>query len=156
MENKFSLKMSQRTDQELIKIVTNQRNDYQSEAILAAEQELINRGQLNHDLTSNVNEKVNEVIPEKELNNKDKWKTARTGVIIFCVIHFIFELLTGNQKSAIFPVFFNYMVSAWYIKEQISVSKESKNLFMMGITISCVVFLIRLLLGFGVVYLMTK
>lgn len=156
MNKDFTLKMSERTDTELIEIVTTLRNDYQPEAVLIAEQELRSRQIWNDELTISIDEKVNEVIPEKILNNKDKWKKVRTGVIIFCIIHFIFELLTGNEKSAIVPVFINYMVSAWYIKDQISIGKESKNLFMMGLSVSSIVFLLRVVLGFGLVYLMTK
>lgn len=156
MNNSFSLKMSQRTDEELLEIVTKLRNDYQSEAVEAAEQELRNRQIWNDELSTKIEEKVSEVIPEKILTNKDKWKKARTAVITFCVIHFVFELLVGNQKSAAIPVFVNYMVSAWYIKDQISLRKEGENLFTMGLTVSCVVFLIRLVLGFGFTYLMTK
>jgi hypothetical protein len=156
MEKDFTLKMSQRTDEELTKIVTTLRNDYQPEAVLVAEQELRNRKVWNDELTIKVDEKINEGIPKVILSDKDKWKQARYGVITFCAIHFIFEILTGNQKLAVFPVFVNYMVSAWYIKDQISLRKESKNLFTMGLAVSCVVFLIRLVLGIGLVYLMSK
>jgi hypothetical protein len=43
MENKFTSIMTQRTDAELLKIVNEQRNDYQPEALEAAELELKNR-----------------------------------------------------------------------------------------------------------------
>lgn len=43
MENKFIPVMSKKTDAELIKIVYDLRNDYQPEAVIAAEFELNNR-----------------------------------------------------------------------------------------------------------------
>ncbi len=85
-------------------------------------------------------------------NIKTYWKSAKWGVITFCVVHFIFEVLTGNVKSVAFPVFANYWISEWYIKRQIRKGKQFKNLFIMGLSISSIVFLIRLLLG-GVFYI---
>jgi hypothetical protein len=95
----------------------------------------------------------------KEINNPNHetmWKGARWGVIIFCVIHFLFENLTGNSKSAAFPVMFNFWISGWYIKRQIAKGKEMKNLLLMGLSVSGVVFLIRLALGTAFYLLMTK
>ena len=43
MANQFTEQMSKRTNAELIKIVNEQRNDYQPEAVTAAEEELTKR-----------------------------------------------------------------------------------------------------------------
>jgi hypothetical protein len=43
MENEFASQMKNRSDQELLEIVTTFKNDYQSDAVLAAEIELKNR-----------------------------------------------------------------------------------------------------------------
>ncbi|MBI3235578.1 MAG: hypothetical protein HYZ42_16320 [Bacteroidetes bacterium] len=43
MENSFTKAMTQRSDEELLKITTEQRNDWQEEAVLAAEHELTKR-----------------------------------------------------------------------------------------------------------------
>ena len=80
-------------------------------------------------------------------NNDIKWKSARWGVIIFCIIHLFLEVLLGNSKSAALPVMFNFWISGWYIKEQIAKGKEIKNLLLMGFGVSGVVFLIRIVLG---------
>lgn len=95
---------------------------------------------------------------QREIKNPDHeamWKTARWGVIIFCVIHFFFEILTGNSKTAALPVLFNFWVSAWYIKGQIAKGNEMKNLLLKGLSVSGVVFLIRLALGTVFYLLMT-
>lgn len=95
----------------------------------------------------------------KENKNSDhetKWKKARWGVIIFCVIHFFFEILTGNSKTAALPVFFNFWISGWYIKGQIAKGKKIKKLILMGLLVSGVVFLIRLTLGIAIYLLMTN
>jgi hypothetical protein len=156
MENKFLVKMALRTDKELFNIVTKQRNEYQFEAVVAAEQEIKNRNNWNEELSFKIEETINEVKFERTLTSKEKWKNARNGVFVFCLIHFIFEIMTGNNKSAALPVFINFFVSAWYIKDRISIGRESKNLFMLGIVVSSIVFIIRLVLGVVFIYLMTK
>jgi hypothetical protein len=80
-------------------------------------------------------------------NHERLWKIARWGVIIFCVIHFFFEALSGNSKFIAMPILFNYWISAWYIKKQIAAGKEIKYLLLFGLSVSFVVFLIRLALG---------
>ena len=62
MENKFSSVMSQRTDADLLKIVNEQRNDFQPEAVEAAEIEL--------KLRNLSNEKIQEANQENEFKNK--------------------------------------------------------------------------------------
>jgi len=68
MENKFSGVMSQRTDAELLKIVNEQRNDFQPEAVEAAELEL--------KLRNLSNEKIQEAVQENEFNNKIEFEKA--------------------------------------------------------------------------------
>ena len=80
-------------------------------------------------------------------NHESMWKSARLGVIIFCVIHFFFEIATGNSQQAVFPVFVNYLISGWYIKRQIAKGKEINSLLLTGLSVAGVVFLIRLALG---------
>ena len=43
MENQYALRMAKKSDEELSKIVSTQRNDYQMDALLAAELELRKR-----------------------------------------------------------------------------------------------------------------
>ena len=84
----------------------------------------------------------------KGSTNDTFFKIARNGVITFCVIHFLFEIAIGNQKFAAASVFINYAISAWYIKRKITTGKPVQNLFIFGLSVSGVVFGIRLLLGF--------
>lgn len=83
MDNKFTSTMIQRTDAELLKIVNEQRNDYQPEALEAAELELKNRN-----LTI---ERVQEAIQENE--TKKQIKTEKADVKLsggWKVLTFIF------------------------------------------------------------------
>ena len=89
-------------------------------------------------------------------NHKSMWKSSRIGVIIFCVIHFFFEIATGNSQSAAIPVFVNYLISAWYIKRQIAKGKEINSLLLAGLSVAGVVFLIRLALGAVFILIITN
>jgi hypothetical protein len=102
------------------------------------------------------NDKIMELKEIKNPYHETMWKEARWGVIIFCVIHVLFEILTRNEKYAGVPVMFNFFVSAWCIKKQIAKGREIKNLLFMGLSVSGVVFLIRLALGSAFYLLMTK
>lgn len=91
----------------------------------------------------------------KNPNHKKMWKTARWGVIIFSLIHFLLEVMIGNKIAGL-PVMINYSISAWYIERQIAKGKEMKYLFFMGLSVSFVVFLIRIVLGNVFTLLMIK
>ncbi len=92
---------------------------------------------------------------QKEANNK-KWKEARLGVIIICVVHLIVSIValgisgadpsTGGRLVA-FPILFNYWISSWYINDKIEKGKEESNLMMMGIKVAGVIFIIQIVLG---------
>jgi hypothetical protein len=99
--------------------------------------------------------KEEKIDTEKINNDKKLWKAARWGVIIFCVIHTFFEVLAGNNV-AVLPVIINYGISEWYIKSQIAKGKGIKNLILMGLSVSGVVFLIRLVLGTVWILISTK
>lgn len=75
------------------------------------------------------------------------WKEARNGIIIFCVIHFIFEIASGNLSAIGAPVFFNYIISRWYINKQIEKGKRQESFLIYGLMVSGVVFVLRLILG---------
>ena len=69
MENKFAEAMSKRSDSELLEIVTKLRNDYQPEAVEAAEIEIKKRN-----LSTEQIEKAKEEIIVKEISLKEREK----------------------------------------------------------------------------------
>lgn len=75
------------------------------------------------------------------------WKLAKWGVLSFCIVHWIFEIGTGNEKYMFIPVIANYYFSAWFIKERIRRDRFSEQPFLVGLSVACVVFLIRVVLG---------
>jgi hypothetical protein len=90
----------------------------------------------------------------KSIENDKLWKEARWGVIIFCIAHLIYEGLTGNTKSAAFPVVINFFLSSWYIKSRIEKGKILKNPLLTGLTVSGVIFLVRLAFGMAMYLIM--
>jgi hypothetical protein len=76
----------------------------------------------------------------------EQWKVARTGLIIFGVIHFVLEI-AAETKVPILPVIVNYFISVQYIKSKIRSKKIKSHPYVIAFTTSIVVFLIRILLG---------
>lgn len=75
-------------------------------------------------------------------------KSARWGIIGFCLLHFIFEIAVGNDKGMLLSVVFNYFISDWWVKKEIKRDKYTKNPVLSGILVAFIVFIIRLLLGY--------
>ena len=80
------------------------------------------------------------------------WKKARIGIFIFCGLHFIFEAFMEN-KAAVFFIWINYIISSWIIKNRIGNRKMNSNPTATGFIISLFVFIVRLLLGFIVMFI---
>lgn len=102
------------------------------------------------DQVKNLNEKTEQTDPIVN------WKDARNGIIIFCVIHFIFEIASGNSSAVGAPVFFNYIISRWYVNRQIEKGKRQESFLLYGLMVSGVVFVLRLILGFIVTLLILR
>ena len=108
MTTDFKDVMSQRTDEELIKIVTIQRDDYQPLAVEAAEEEIKKRGidsTKAEEIKTDLEEKIEE---EKEFDSKKVKSTIRllnfiidsiAFLIVFAILGFIIGLFynTDNQ-----------------------------------------------------------
>jgi uncharacterized RDD family membrane protein YckC len=100
MENNFREVMESRTNEELIKIVTIDRENYQQMAVVAAEQE-INKRQLDTNLIEKVNQSFKIAIEEKKAiatNLVSSWTRLLHFVIDFLailIIYFIISLIIG-------------------------------------------------------------
>ncbi len=152
VKNDFVKVMSEKSDKELVDIVTILRKDYQEAAVEAAIEELKIRDKWNmhfehfQNKTDLDNPKAEDVYDPKRI-----WKIARSGLIIFGIFHFFLEVLfglkTGQQTGPIVPVFFNYLLSSLWIKS-IAKGKKINNPFYYSIVVSFIVLGIRVLLGF--------
>jgi hypothetical protein len=87
-------------------------------------------------------EEINQV---KYKTVKEAWKFARQGVIIFAIIHLVYDILIENPSK--FPVVIvNYFVCAWWIKRQI-VKGTWQNTILYGMSVASIVFIIQIVLG---------
>ena len=118
MENEFAKTMSERTDEELIKIVTAERDKYNPSAIEAAESEVAKR---NID-TSKFEEIKEKTITERIVKDKVDSDTVGSGtrflnfIIDFfacLIIAFILSLILGffiNSSDGLFIQLFAYLM----------------------------------------------
>ncbi|MDD4993564.1 MAG: RDD family protein [Paludibacter sp.] len=104
MTQDFSESMSNLTDEELIKIVTIDRNDYQTEAVAAAEKELKTR---NIDATKIESVKLD--IEEKETKDKEFESSIVSSWtrLIHTVIDFFGFIIIAVILSHILQLFYN-------------------------------------------------
>jgi hypothetical protein len=97
MENDFHEVMRKRSDAELLEILTKYRNDYQADAIIAAETELAKRN-----LTLNQVELAKQKIQQKDKRNEEKanapldihWK------VLTCIFPGIINIIIGGTFKA--------------------------------------------------------
>jgi len=78
--------------------------------------------------------------------DQEVWKMARWGIYIFCLLHLVFELLTGNEKRLVIPVLANYFISSSFIKSRLAKGKTYENPLLTGLYVSGTIFLIRVVL----------
>ena len=115
MDKNFEKTMTKRTDAELIKIVNEQRNDYQPEAIEAAELEIKNRNLTFEQINIKNQEKNPENQIEKDLRLKNrslkkanfKNKTFYSIVITFLCGLLLYNIVQIDERTMpliIFPI----------------------------------------------------
>lgn len=97
MENKFSEAMANRSDAELLKIVNEQRHDYQPEAVEAAEKELANRN-LSVEQIEKAN-KENEIKEHVESEKANKKLDSGWKVLTFIFPGIIQIIFAGTFKA---------------------------------------------------------
>lgn len=97
MENKFTLVMSKKSDAELIKIVYDLRNDYQPEAVIAAEFELKNRNIEQNRFEEAVKE--NQVKKQIEIEKASKPLDEHWKVLTFLFPGIIQMFIAGTFKA---------------------------------------------------------
>lgn len=86
---------------------------------------------------------------EDDPENNRRWKLAKWGSITFCVIHFLYEIFTNNATTGFILVLTNYFITMGYITLS---GMKLRNPYISGLAVSCVVFLIRLVVGSSIFY----
>ena len=90
-----------------------------------------------------------------------KWRKARIGLIIFGVSCFFLLAIALDKadlrnSSPLGSVVVTYFISRWYIKRQLSLGWKFKNMIVMGLSVSLVVFLFYHILAFIALFLLSR
>jgi hypothetical protein len=99
------------------------------------------------DSTTETEEKETVKIAVDSVELNKRWKEARLGIIVFCVLHLFYEVMFNNPSLTGPMVVVNYFISSAIVNGVINKGKRKNNLFLFGFSISCFVFLIRVIIG---------
>jgi hypothetical protein len=147
----FKERMSKKSNQELIEIITKQRKDYQDEAILAAETEVRSRNLWHNEISDLITEytQVEESSVKKKLIinlEKKTWSSIKKGIIIALILFFLIDLLyrlsIGNTFAPLHKLPVVFLLSYWYLKYQMRDSKNLKLPFWKGILTTLIFYII--------------
>ena len=93
MNTDFAKVMAKRKDEELIRIVTFDKNDYQPPALIAAQEEIKKRNidpKRLEQLTKRLKKKIAKEIAEKKENERPKSVWKRLGNFAFHIVDYLF------------------------------------------------------------------
>lgn len=97
---------------------------------------------LSKPIMENVNSSTPFSLPKIGENNA-LWKKIRSGIIVFCVVHFIIEIASDNLQYAGLSVLINYFIVRWFIKSRRTTVNSP---FLFGFLVALAVFIIKLVL----------
>ncbi len=143
MENTFSTRMQSLTDDELLDIIIDKRTHYQAEALVAADQEMYKRIKLNPALSRRMQHKRNAQANPNKLSDAEIWKSAKWGIMAFCVILFLYEILSKNYYSVAVVVLLNYFLAFWIVKTLIAKGRTFGHPFVFGLFVSAMILIVR-------------
>jgi hypothetical protein len=150
MENNYSTSMQSRTDEELLEIIIDKRGHYLPEALAAADQEVYKRIKENPMLSKSMQEKRDKLGKPERLDPVESWKTAKWGVMAFCIILFMYEIISKNYNSVALVVLLNYFIAVWVVKALLAKGKTIGHPFVLGIFVSAMILIVRF--SFEMVY----
>lgn len=143
MENNFSTRMESLTDDDLLDIIIDKRSHYQSDALAAADQEMYRRVLLNPALSQRMQDRRNTKANPYMLSAVEIWKTAKWGIMAFCVILFLYEILSKNYNSVAVVVLLNYFLAVWIVKRLIAKGRTFGHPFVFGLFVSAMILVVR-------------
>jgi hypothetical protein len=143
MENNYSSGMQNRTDEELLEIIIDKRGHYLPDALAAADQEVYRRIKENPALSKRMQERRNAFGKPTSLNPAEAWKTAKWGVMAFCIILFMYEIISKNYNSVALVVLLNYFIAVWIVKALLAKGKTIGHPFVFGVFVSAMILIVR-------------
>jgi hypothetical protein len=143
MDNSFENSMQAHSDDELLDIIINKRAHYQADALAAADKEVYQRILNNPALSEKMQEKRKAQGNPRQLNSAEIWKTAKWGIMAFCIILFMYEMFSKNYRSVALVVLLNYFLSFYIVKRLIAQGKTVGHPFVFGIFVSAMILIVR-------------
>ncbi|GGC58098.1 hypothetical protein GCM10011387_09750 [Pedobacter quisquiliarum] len=143
MENNFSAKMQALTDDELMNVIIEKRSHYQAEAVEAADREMYKRVLHNPALTERMLERRKLHANPHAATAPEIWKSAKWGIMIFCVLLFVYELISKNYSSVVFVILLNYFIAGFIVRKLILQGKTFGHPFVFGLFVSAMLLIVR-------------
>lgn len=143
MENDFDTRMQSLTDEALMEIIIDKRTHYQAEALSAADHEMYKRVVANPELSKMMLQRRAALANPHAANAEVLWKSAKWGIMSFCIILFIYELVSKNYSGVAFVVLLNFFAGGFIVKKLIAEGKTFGHPFVFGLFVSAMLLVVR-------------
>lgn len=143
MENDFSARMQSLRDDELMDIIIDKRAHYQPNALAAADQEMYKRVVANPELSKMMLQRRAALANPHAANAEALWKSAKWGIMAFCIILFVYELIAKNYSGVAFVILLNFFAGGFIVKKLIAQGRTFGHPFVFGLFVSAMLLVVR-------------
>lgn len=143
MENDFSARMQSLTNDELMDIIIDKRSHYQANALAAADREMYKRVLSNPELSKHMLQRRAAHANPHAANAEALWKSAKWGILAFCIILFIYELVAKNYSGVAFVILLNFFAGGFIVKRLIAQGRTFGHPFVFGLFVSAMLLVVR-------------
>lgn len=131
------------TDDELMDVIIEKRSHYQAAALDAADREMYQRVLHNSTLAERMLQRRKAYANPHAASAPEIWKSAKWGIMIFCVLLFVYELSSKNYKSVALVILLNYFAAGFLVKKLILQGKTFGHPFVFGLFVSAMLLIVR-------------
>jgi hypothetical protein len=143
MENDFSARMQSLGNDELMDVIIDKRSHYQPEALAAADREMYRRVVADPALSKIMLQRRAAHANPHAANAKALWKSARWGIMAFCIILFMYELVSKNYSGVAFVILLNFFAGGFIVKKLIAQGRTFGHPFVFGLFVSAMLLVVR-------------
>ena len=143
MENDFSARMQSLTDDQLMEIIIDKRSHYQPHALSAADREMYRRVVDNPELSRTMLQRRAAHANSQAVNAEALWKSAKWGILVFCVILFFYEVVSKNYSGIAFVILLNFFAGGYIVKKLIASGRTFGHPFVFGLFVSAMLLVVR-------------
>lgn len=135
--------MQSLSDDELMDVIIEKRTHYQAEALVAADREMYRRIVDNPALSERMLERRKLNANPYAATAPEIWKSAKWGIMIFCVVLFVYELISKNYSSVALVILLNYFAAGFIVRKLILQGKTFGHPFVFGLFVSAMLLIVR-------------